>query len=389
MAKIETDINEIKNYLSKQVNPILEQLMIELIHKKPPRPAEFMKNWLLKEGTVIQRKIHATLNNRPEGINSTSESDASDEEMNSPSYAGSNGIGPHHNSQARAAVSAEVYGEYNSLKDFKPPVFPKNETQYQNILKKIENSVIFSHLKKDDKETIIKAMEIVTFPSHINVITHNDKGDNLYVVDSGTLECYKKDIYGQKQHLITYKSGDAFGELALLYNAPRAATVETETECTLFSLDRSTFNHVVKGSIHSSRKAYMSFLKKVDIFDTLTETEKEMVCDCFKDLHYKDGDYLIREGEDGDTFFCIQKGVCEAFRRNNTTNKNEKVMTYKENDYFGELALLRNTPRAASIVAVGPVDVVCIERAAFKRLFGPLEDILKRNTKKYEAIIAR
>jgi len=48
--------------------------------------------------------------------------------------------------------------------------------------------------------------------------------------------------------LKTYKPGEAFGELALLYNAPRAATIKAKTESILFSLDRECFNHIVKGS---------------------------------------------------------------------------------------------------------------------------------------------
>ena len=50
-----------------------------------------------------------------------------------------------------------------------------------------------------------------------------------------------------------YKSGDAFGELALLYNAPRAATIKTDSECILYSLDRQTFNHIVKDASMKKR----------------------------------------------------------------------------------------------------------------------------------------
>jgi len=49
-------------------------------------------------------------------------------------------------------------------------------------------------------------------------------------------------------YLKTYKPGEAFGELALLYNAPRAASIKAKTDAILFSLDRETFNNIVKQS---------------------------------------------------------------------------------------------------------------------------------------------
>jgi cAMP-dependent protein kinase regulator len=47
-------------------------------------------------------------------------------------------------------------------------------------------------------------------------------------------------------YLKTYESGESFGELALLYNAPRAASIKAKNTCNLYELDRETFNHIVK-----------------------------------------------------------------------------------------------------------------------------------------------
>lgn len=67
----------------------------------------------------------------------------------------------------------------------------------------------------------------------------------LYIVESGTLKCTKV-IDGKETFLKKYTAGDVFGELALLYNAPRAATIVAETNTQLWVLDRNTFNHIVK-----------------------------------------------------------------------------------------------------------------------------------------------
>ena len=69
----------------------------------------------------------------------------------------------------------------------------------------------------------------------------------MFVVETGTLTC-TKNIKGNSEPLFLkkYVQGDAFGELALLYNAPRAANITADTECVLWSLDRETFNYIVK-----------------------------------------------------------------------------------------------------------------------------------------------
>ncbi len=65
-------------------------------------------------------------------------------------------------------------------------------------------------------------------------------------------------------------------------------------------------------------------------------------------------------------------------------DKNNIVFEYKENDYFGELALLGDKKRQATIKAQSDMVVASLDIDAFKRLLGPIEPILKRNREKYE-----
>ena len=94
------------------------------------------------------------------------------------------------------------------------------------------------------------------------MIRQGEDGSELFVVESGTLSCQK--IFKGKSEAIflkRYEPGEAFGELALLYNAPRAATIVADTDCLLWSLDRETFNHIVKDASRKRREKYESFLE--------------------------------------------------------------------------------------------------------------------------------
>lgn len=69
----------------------------------------------------------------------------------------------------------------------------------------------------------------------------------------------------------TYKSGECFGELSLLYNAPRAASIKAKIPAILWALDRDTFNNIVKGSAIKKREKFETFLSTVDIIKDLDE----------------------------------------------------------------------------------------------------------------------
>ena len=83
----------------------------------------------------------------------------------------------------------------------------------------------------------------------------------MYVVETGKLRCTKVFESGQEPtYLKDYVPGEAFGELALLYNAPRAASIEAVEPSELWALDRRTFNHIVKDSAQQKREKYEAFL---------------------------------------------------------------------------------------------------------------------------------
>ena len=123
-------------------------------------------------------------------------------------------------------------------------------------------------------------MKQCDFKKDACVIKEGDDGNVLYVVDKGTLDCFKKQKDGSSLKVKTYNEGEAFGELALLYNTPRAASIFAKTDSVCFSLDRTTFNAIVKQSAFVQRKKFEEFLEKVTVFESMEPYERTSLCDC-------------------------------------------------------------------------------------------------------------
>lgn len=182
-----------------------------------------------------------------------------------------------------------------------------------------------------------------------------------------------------------YGPGEFFGELALLYNAPRAASIYAKSEnCLCWALDRETFNNIVKDASIKKREKYQNFLSKVEILKTLNEYEIGLIADAIKEETMKKDEDIIRQGEKGDKFFILEEGKAVAIKTFDD-NVTQEVFNYTdEGSYFGELALIKDEPRAATVKAVTDCRFLSLDRMSFKRLLGPLLNLLKKNSELYQ-----
>ena len=401
--------------LKSQIFPYLKALTYEILISKPKNIASFMIDFLSKQGnyttsglTLAEKKELEDLRNKmrhyreldsfkeketenQKSLEENSDSEEIDDVMDSAEEekiekkVKKNTRQTQISIKARNSVSAEVYGIFNKKKFFVPKKIPKTTEQINRIKGKIISSFIFSSLDKNEIEIVINAMEEKKFKIDEKVITQGEDGDCLYIVETGSLSCFKILESGENKFLCNYGPGDAFGELALLYNCPRAASIICSSEeSILWSLDRETFNHIVKNSAQNKREKYENFLKKVDILSTIDSYELGKICDSLKVGLFKKDDYIIKEGEMGDVFYIIEDGKCNATKTLEPGKPEVIINELKEGDYFGERALLRGEPRYANIVVVSDnAKVISLDRLSFNRLLGPIMDILKRNMDKY------
>merc|ERR1712083_471397 len=116
------------------------------------------------------------------------------------------------------------------------------------------------------------------------------------------------------------------------------------------------------------------FLKSVALISSIDNYERSQIADALKSESFKKGEIIVKQDEPGDKFYILEEGVLYALKGEN------RVMDYKAGDYFGELALLKNQPRAASVIVESETArVLSMTRVSFNKMLGPLQSILARN----------
>jgi len=111
------------------------------------------------------------------------------------------------------------------------------------------------------------------------------------------------------------------------------------------------------------------------------------VADALEPACFEPGETIVKQGEPGDEFYIIVEGT--AIVTQNIDNAEVKVGELEKSDYFGEIALLLDRPRAATVTAQGGLlKCVKLDRARFERVLGPCADILKRNIQRYHSYVS-
>ncbi len=177
-----------------------------------------------------------------------------------------------------------------------------------------------------------------------------------------------------------------FGELALAYNKPRAATVTANSAGVLLSLDAKVFRRVIAQSARSRYDDIYEALKKVHLLwdseneerSNLNESQLAKIAEIVEVVHYKAGTTIIKKGEAGKIFYMIKEGTTMVTEL--ASGKPMADGTLVAGAYFGEQALMSDAPRNATIVAKTDVTLLCLSRELFQSVLGPLKEVMDHNS---------
>ncbi|KAM3832497.1 cAMP-dependent protein kinase type II-beta regulatory subunit isoform 2-T2 [Vipera latastei] len=264
----------------------------------------------------------------------------------------------------RASVCAEAYNPDEEEDDSESRVIhPKTDDQRNRLQEACKDILLFKNLDQEQMSQVLDAMFEKLVEGGEHVIDQGDDGDNFYVIDRGTYNIVVK-CEGAGRCVGTYDNRGSFGELALMYNTPRAATIVATSSGAIWGLDRVTFRRIIVKNNAKKRRMYENFIESLPFLKSL-------------------------EGDTADCFFIVESGEVKITMKRKGKqdidgNEAVEIARYNRGQYFGELALVTNKPRAASAFALGTVKCLIMDVQAFERLLGPCMEIMKRNIANYE-----
>ena len=211
------------------------------------------------------------------------------------------------------------------------------------------------------------------------IITQGDKGDTFYVLEIGRASVVVNGVA-----VAEIEGPAAFGELALMYNSPRAASITSTSFGVLWSLDRRSFRWTLADSSSNAQLEQCQFLKKVPLLTSLSNNEISRVAGALQEKRYASGDVICSEGAVGDDFFIIADG--EVLVKKQTAEGGSVTLNMlSKGQFFGERSLLKGEPRNATIEAMSSVRCLALTREHFNEVLGPLNDILAQASKVRDA----
>ena len=212
------------------------------------------------------------------------------------------------------------------------------------------------------------------------VIHEGAAGDHFYVVASGTYEAFISSVANGAETVKTYRAGDTFGELALMYNTPRAATIRCKHAGVIYSLDRMTFRDVLMrlGRAHNART--LAHLRSVPMFGALSAAQLTRLAAVCEDVSFDARTTVVRQGEVVEHLYVVTGGVAFA-KRWGFVERYEMLPRTS----FGESAFAREGPpesrmRKADVVAEPGCQMMRLSVADFVEVVGrSVDDVARRN----------
>lgn len=241
-------------------------------------------------------------------------------------------------------------------------------------LDKLPAIPLFSELSPSAFVALMEGMEVKTFSAGDVVVKEGSHGQSMFAIVQGRVSVRRK-VGKEERSVAEMSDGAFFGEMTLVTDAPRFATVVAENDLVVLEFTRRQMELICQD--HPSVAKVMerfyrarllaNVLRSNAIFRPLDEAQKEQVQEHFIARKLDAGEAVLEQGQKGDGFYVVLRGSCEVIDET-PGKKAHRFPELSEGDVFGEISVLLDLPVSATVKAKEQSVVLRLNRNAFRSL---------------------
>jgi len=233
---------------------------------------------------------------------------------------------------------------------------------------KYPRTELFSDLSHEEFIAVVEKVDPIDVSPDTLIINEGDEGDSIFIVASGEVKVFRVDERGNEIWITNMTDGDFFGEFGFFSDARRIASVKSITEATLLELSKKDVDSIIEKHPGVKNILFEFYKNRVldtliaisPIFSPLSVEERRELVRSFAPKEFKKGEVIIKEQDEGDKMYFVRSGEVEV-----STEKDGGVISLAKlgpGDFFGEVSVITEKPRTASVTALTDVNLVEVAR---------------------------
>lgn len=241
---------------------------------------------------------------------------------------------------------------------------------------KLPSVPLFSDLPRDAFIALTEQMELRIAGKGDVLVREGSTGTSMFIIIQGTVTVTRRGLDGVGDvALAELSDGAFFGEMALLSDVPRMATVVCKDDVMVFEISRDLLSTITRAyptvdevmrRFHKNR-LITNLLKTSPIFQPFSAKDKKALIERFKSRSVDEGAYVITREHPGEGLYLLLSGRCEVLDGRDTGDE-ALLAELKEGDVFGEMSMLWNKKTCASVRARTPCVVLRLGREEFREI---------------------
>ncbi|HEX8437294.1 cyclic nucleotide-binding domain-containing protein [Archangium sp.] len=233
---------------------------------------------------------------------------------------------------------------------------------------------LFSQLGQEAFVAVLEGMEMRAFQPGETIVTEGAPGSSMFAVVEGRVEVVRQLEGGKSRAVAAMGEGEFFGEMALLSEGPRLASVVAAERTVVLELTRAQVERLVQRhpSVGEALQAFhqerllANVLRSNPLLASLSPPQREALARAFQPVSVPAGQTLLVQGQQGEALYLLLRGRCQVQHQHPDGHASAHPVL-REGDVFGELSLLLGLPVTATVRSETPCTLLRLDRASCER----------------------